>query len=122
MAPGDRETVLSLLEDWRAIVDLQARSVEDDDVETLQELVHKAVAIQTRLDKTLSEVRGLVEDGDVAALIEDLSGRQGMVARALQERCDAVSREMADLAKGRTALDSYRSRRETSHRFMSRRT
>jgi hypothetical protein len=119
---GDRntETILTLLNAWQKIIDLESKAISDGDFQKLAALVHDSNVLQKRLEMLFSP-NPAVKDMKTLETMKKIFAQQGKNIQVLQNRTDELKLELGDLRKNQTSLGRYKQNQISVPRFKSER-
>lgn len=122
MAEHHTEAALKLLESWRAVLDNQAKAIEQGDMKLLEGFIKESATIQHQLQQVLSSSKQLNKDRTVAELMRDLHREQGTIIVSLHKLTEELSREIISLRKHKDSLAGYKQKNDPSPSFLNKRT
>lgn len=122
MAEHNPEAALNLLKSWRTVLGKQTQALENGVIEDLDGLVKESAGIQKRLQEILSSTPQLLGDREVASLIRSLHHDHEALIDSIRAQAEELSCQMNAVRENKTSLGGYKQKRESSPRFMSRRT
>ncbi len=120
MGSHNTETILTLLNTWQNIIDLESGAVSDGDFQKLEVLVRDSVLLMKRLE-TLFSSDPAIKDKKALEIMKRIFEKQGKNIQILQNRTEELHREIGDLRKNQSSLGGYRQKKVSAPRFKSER-
>lgn len=122
MAEHNPEAALNLLKSWHTVLGRQTEALENGAIEDLEGLMKQSAGIQKRLQDILSSTPQLLGDREVASRIRSLHRDHEALIDSIRAQAEELSCQIDTVRKDKTSLGGYKQKKESSPRFMSRRT
>jgi hypothetical protein len=115
------ETILTLLDAWQKIIDLESEAISEGNFQKLETLVHDSTMLMKRLEKLFSSSDPSVRDKRTLEMIKKIFEQHGKNIQVLQSRTDELKQEIGDLRKNQSSLGGYKQNKVSAPRFKSER-
>ena len=122
MGKDSKKIILSLLNNWRAIIAGQTEALTSGDLDRFANLDRESVSIQAQLDEHLSKRSAVHNDREVLDSLQELHALHSSVVDALIVGTKEISETIGMLRKNKTSLMGYKQHKVSAPRFMSERT
>jgi len=119
MGDNNTETILTLLNAWQKIIDLESEAISDGDFQKLEKLVHDSTVLLKRLEAFFSD--HAVKDKRTLEMMKRIFKQQGQNIQVLQSRTEELKQEIGDLRRNKTSLGGYRQNKISVPRVKSER-
>jgi hypothetical protein len=121
MGDHNTKTILTLLDAWQKIIDLESGAISDGDFQRLEALVHDSTILQKHLEKLFSSSDSPVHDKKALEMMRKIFEQQGKNIQVLQSKTDELKQEIGDLRKNQSSLGGYKQNKVFTPRFKNER-
>jgi len=120
MGNHNTEAILTLLNAWQKIIDLESGAISDGDFQKLEALVCDSTLLMKRLE-TLFSSDHAIKNKKAREIMKKIFEQQGNNIQIIQNHTDELKRELGDLRKSQSSLGGYRQKKASAPRFKSER-
>lgn len=122
MADNNPETVLKLLNVWRAIIKEETEALSHGDIQQIEILFQKTVEIQQYLGNEFSSPNTLNKNKQISKTIKALQDEQERFIESLRAQAEDLANEIGSLGKSQASLKGYKQNLQAPPRFMNKHT
>lgn len=122
MADNNPETVLNLLNAWRAIIKEETEALSHGNIQQIEKLFQKTVEIQQYLNSKFSSPNTLNKNKQISKTIKALHDEQEKFIESLRTQSEDLEKEIASLGKSQASLKGYKHNLQAPPRFMNKHT